>query len=225
MVADVSERRGVGLIKRHFGDRRNNRSELIPEDSSSQSVGNSALKGEKYVEMNTFQANCIAGTVAYDLFDKRRVPLALLANILGGPSLNSRLNLALREKHALAYSVDASYTPYTDAGLFTIYFGTDKSNIDQSLALIDKELSLLRNKLLSVNVLNAAKKQFLGQLAISGDNGENQCLAMGKSLLFYGEIESIGEIKEKIEAVDPSELLDIANELLDRDRMFTLVYS
>ncbi len=226
IVADISERRGVGLIKKHFGERLDNRISLGKENICDKTIPElTCLKGEKYVSMNTFQANCVAGTSAYNLFDNRRIPLALLTNILGGPSLNSRLNLALREKHALAYSVDASYTPYSDTGLFTIYFGTDKSNVDQSLSLIDKELSLLRSKALSVNVLNAAKKQFLGQLAISGDNAENQCLAMGKSLLFYDEIETIGAIKEKIEAVDPFELLEIANEIFDRDKMFTLVYN
>ena len=151
--------------------------------------------------------------------------MALLTNILGGPAINSKLNQTLREKHAMAYTVDASYTPYTDAGLFTIYFGTDKNNIEKCLSILDRELESIREKGFSEKALKASKKQLLGQLAIAMDNAESQCLSMGKSLLFYKKVEPIQEIREKILKINSAQLLEIAQELLDRKNMFTLIYS
>ncbi|MGE0091635.1 MAG: M16 family metallopeptidase [Bacteroidales bacterium] len=225
IVADISDARGESMVMKHFGGGSIvSATEHVAEGNPVQLVVLPEWK-EKRILRKTYQAHCVVGVPAFDLYDARRLPLALLTNILGGPALNSKLNLVLREKHAMAYTVDATYTPYTDTGLFTIYFGTDKSNIDKCLDILDKELFAIRSKELSPSFLKSAKKQLLGQLAIATDNAESQCLSMGKSLLFYGKVEPIELVREKIGKIDSVELLEIASGLLDRDKMFTLVYS
>lgn len=250
IVADISNERGVSLINRYFGERgslmASKPSELVAKsgerlvnsrtlagssvpllitDSTPSQVALSTPRGEKWVSKKTYQAHCVIGAPAYNLYDSRRLPLALLTNILGGPALNSKLNQVLREKHAMAYTVDASYTPYTDTGLFTIYFGTDKNNVEKCLSILDNELEAIREKGFSPTALKASKKQLLGQLAISMDNAEAQCLSMGKSMLFYKRVEPIEVIIEKILKIESAQLLQIAQELLDRKKMFTLIYS
>ncbi|MDP3452204.1 MAG: pitrilysin family protein [Bacteroidales bacterium] len=226
IVADITPERGAQLVERYFGKKENNGKapngieRCVERDIS-------ALPAEriKRVSRKTHQAHCVMGVSAYSLYNEKRMALALLSNILGGPALNSRLNHSLREKHALAYTVDSSFTPYTDTGLFTIYFGTDKNSIERCLDIVYKELDVLKNKELSPASLKAAKKQLLGQLAISTDNAESQCLSMGKSLLFYGKVEPIESIMERISAIDSQRLNMVAKEILDPERMFTLIYS
>ncbi|MFA6770248.1 MAG: pitrilysin family protein [Bacteroidales bacterium] len=235
IVANMSNERAMSLVNRYFGGGDNLLTWPSPKEleveskqlfSSSKSLlGPSISQPEKRVVKRTFQAHCVVGVPAYDLYDPRRLPLALLTNILGGPALNSKLNQALREKYAMAYTVDASYTPYTDTGLFTIYFGTDKNNIDKCLNILDNQLEVIRDRGFTPTALKASKKQLLGQLAISMDNAEAQCLTMGKSMLFYNKVEPIEVIREKILTIESSQLLQIAQELLDRNKMFTLIYS
>ncbi len=227
IVADIDEGKGATLVNRHFGRRENNgvapNGLKHPEDLSCavNSYAGEILRRPK----KNFQAHCVIGTSAYSMYNDNRIPLALLTNILGGPALNSRLNQSMREKHALAYTVDASYTPYTDTGLFTIYFGTDKGNIDKCLEIVGEEINLLKEMEIKPNQLKAAKKQLLGQLAIANDNAEAQCLAMGKSLLFHGKIEPIETVMEKIAAVDAAKLYEVSRQIFDGSRLFTLIYS
>jgi len=228
IVADISNKRGLSLVNRYFGERGNISPDAFIEGntlSNKPCVIALPFDSEKRVAKKTYQAHCVIGVPAYNLYDPRRLPLALLTNILGGPALNSKLNQVLREKHALVYTVDASYALYTDTGLFTIYFGTDKNNIDKCLNILDNELESIREKSFSPAFLKASKKQLLGQLAISMDNAESQCLSMGKSLLFYKKVESIEVLREKILKIESAQLLQIAQELLDRKKMFTLIYS
>lgn len=235
IVADISNDRGVALVNRYFGDKANLSSfpqlkdfEIVPNNAffnSKSLLTPSVLETEKRVSKKTYQSHCVIGAPAYNLYDHRRLPLALLTNILGGPALNSRLNQVLREKYGLAYTVDAGYTPYTDIGLLAIYFGTDKNNIEKCLHILDNELASIREKGFSPSFLKASKKQLLGQLAISMDNAESQCLSMGKSMLFFKRIEPIEVTREKILQIESDQLLQIANELLDRKKMFTLIYS
>jgi len=178
----------------------------------------------KKISKKTHQAHCVMGSPAYTYYDGRRVALALLTNILGGPALNSRLNQSLRERYALVYTVDASYTPYSDTGLFTIYFGSDKGSIDKSLGVVRKELDRLIGKDMSEASLKSAKKQLLGQLAIANDNAEARCLSMGKSLLVFGKTESMESIREKIWAVTVSDIRGVAEDILSKEKMFTLIY-
>lgn len=170
------------------------------------------------------QVNCIVGSRAYSLYDVRRMPLILLCNILGGPSSNSRLNQTLREKNALVYNVDCSYTQYSDTGSVLIGFGCEKGHLDKCLELIDRQVAHLRDVELSETALRAAKKQLLGQLAISSDNGEAQALSMGKSMISFGEILPDEEIRRRIAAITASELRQVACEVFAPEKLSTLIY-
>ena len=179
----------------------------------------------KEVARKSHQAHCIVGAVAYNTYDTGRIPLSLLTNILGGPASGSRLNMALREKNGLVYSVEAVYIPYADTGIFSIYFGCDKEDTGKCLSLIKKELDKLVAEPLSPAVLKAAKKQLIGQLSIAQDNAEAQCLSMGKSLLVYGKISNFEQMRSKIESITAQELQQVAREILNWERMNTLIYN
>jgi predicted Zn-dependent peptidase len=176
------------------------------------------------VERNTFQTHCVIGNLAYKIDDDRRLPLYLLNNYLGGPGMNSRLNMALRERKGYAYSIDSMYTAYTDTGNITIYFGTDKTLVEKCKDIILKELQQLREKPLSLLQLHKAKRQVHGHIAISSENNENYMLSMGKSLMIFNKIESLDETGRKIEAITPRQLTDIANDVLDAGRLSYLIY-
>lgn len=173
---------------------------------------------------DTFQAHCITGIPAYNASHKNRLGLILLNNLLAGPGMNSRLNMALREKYGYTYNIESNYTPYTDSGLFNIYFGTDKDKVQKSLTIIEKELKRLKENQLGVLQLSRAKKQLAGQLAISFENNSGLMHGMGKSLLLYDSVESVETIFKKIDALTSSELLSISNEILDMSRFSTLVF-
>lgn len=172
----------------------------------------------------THQSHVITGAKAYDMHSKKRIPLYLLNNILGGPGMNSRLNVALREKHGLVYNVESNITSYTDTGLFSIYFGTDPKNRDKAFNLVEKELSLLRNKKLSDTQLAAAKKQAIGQIVVSSENKEGLFLGLGKSFLHYDKYDSLPEIFRKIEAATAEQIQDVANEIFAPEQLFSLIY-
>jgi predicted Zn-dependent peptidase len=179
----------------------------------------------KVAAKKSHQGHCIVGCRAYSTYTGKRIQLSLLTNILGGPASGSRLNMSLREKHGLVYNVEAVYTPYSDTGIFSIYFGCDKEDIDKCLGLIKKELDKLVETPLSPAALKAAKKQLIGQLSIAQDNAEAQCLSMGKSLLVYGKISSFEQMRQKIESITAQELQEVAREILSWDRMSTLIYN
>jgi len=170
------------------------------------------------------QVHCVIGGPAYSLYRKERLPLILLVNYLGGPAANSTLNILLRERNALVYGVEAAYTQYEDTGLVTIYFGCDRENFDKCKSLVFKELSRIRNTLPSASALKTAKKQLLGQLAISSDNGEAQVLSMGKNLMVYGNIPDQAQIRAKVEAITPEEFRMAAEEIFNPDKLSILAY-
>ncbi len=176
------------------------------------------------LERNTYQAHCIIGNLAYKIDDKRRLALYLLNNYLGGPGMNSRLNMALRERRGYAYAIDSMYTSYSDTGNITIYYGTDKTLIEKCRDIILKELQMLREKPLSQIQLQKAKRQVLGHIAISSENNENYMLSMGKSLMIFNKIESLEETGKRIESITSKHLLDIANDLLDTGNLSYLIY-
>ncbi len=178
----------------------------------------------KNIDYDTYQSHCIIGNVAYNLHDERRLSLFLLNNILGGPGMNSRLNMSLREKNGFTYNIESNYNPYADTGVFTVYFGTDKEKIEKSIQLAHVEFKKLRDSKLGSIQLSKAKKQLIGQLAISSENNEAFMLNMGKSFLNFGKVESLLEIYQQIEAINSSQLLDIANEILDPKKLSTLIY-
>jgi len=173
---------------------------------------------------DTYQAHVMLGGNAYGLHDKKRKTLSLLNNILGGPGMNSRLNISLREKRGYVYNVESNVTAYTDTGLFSIYFGTDRQNIDKCLRLVNKELKLLKENKLSAMQLSAAKKQLMGQIGVSNDNHENISLSLGKSFMHYNHFNSMEETFRKIDSISSEDLLEVANEIFDENNLSQLIY-
>ena len=173
---------------------------------------------------NTYQTHCIIGNIAYKIEDERRISLVLLNNILGGPGMNSRLNLALREKHGLAYNIESFYAPYIDTGVFGIYFGTDKENLEKSISLVHKELKRIKNQKLGILQLQRAKRQLFGQIAISFENYSILMLTIGKSYLLLNKVDTLETLNTKIQLISSEQLQEIANEILNFNDLSTLIY-
>jgi len=172
----------------------------------------------------THQSHVIIGGKAYHMYDEKRIPLFLLNNILGGPGMNNRLSISLREKHGLVYTVESNITNYTDTGLAYVYFGTDPKNKDKALSLVNKELKKMRDVKLTDSQLFAAKKQIIGQLSVSSDNRESLFLGLGKSFLHYNRYDTLPEVFERIGQVTTSQILDVANEIFSPDNLSYLAY-
>jgi len=182
------------------------------------------VPGNKRIKMKTFQNHCVIGNIAYNAQDEKRMGMVLLNSILGGQSMNSRLNLSLRERNGIAYNVESNYTPYSDTGQFNVYFGTDKENLEKAIRLVKKEFKLIREKRMGNLQLSKAKKQLIGQIAISSENRDDLMLTLGKSFLLYNKVDSLPEIYKKIEGISDSLILDIANEILDEQTQSMLIY-
>ncbi|PWD99244.1 M16 family metallopeptidase [Marinilabilia rubra] len=175
-------------------------------------------------ELDTFQSHITIGNIAYDLENPKRLGLSLLNNLLGGPGMNSRLNIALREKNGIAYNIESIYSPYYGTGVFSIYFGTDQQNIDRSLRIARRELGQLRKTKLGQMQLQKAKRQLKGQITISSENKENLMLNIGKSFLLYNKVDSLEDIYKKIDNLTAMNLLEIANEIFDEKQLSYLIY-
>ena len=185
----------------------------------------SAEPFDKTMNKRNHQANCVIGALAPSLYQEReRLATVLLCNILGGPASNSILNSVLREKNGWVYGVECGYTQFADTGLVAITLGCDKANLEKCLKAIDKEIGKLQAEPLSDRKLKAAKKQLLGQLAISSDNGETQCLSMGKGLLAYGKISSGKENRSLVEGITAEEVRDMAVRIFDKEKISKLIY-
>jgi len=168
---------------------------------------------EKSVTKHTHQTHCIIGGRAYGIGEANRLPLALLVNLLGGPSANSLLNVSIREKHGLSYNIEASYTPYGDTGIVAIYFSSDHTNAERCIELIERELQRLRTEPLTTRRLSMAKKQFIAQLAISSESNESYMLGAGKSLLTHKQVDTMEEVYAKIRSLTARQLTDVAEEI------------
>lgn len=178
----------------------------------------------KIENKNTHQSHCLIGNVAYNMYDKKRRSMILLNNIVGGMGLNSRLNLNIREKYGLTYSIDSNYTSYSDTGLFSIYFSSEKNNCEKVIQLIQKELKKLQNNKLGINQLHQAKQQLKGHIALAQENKANLMLSLGKSYLYFDKVDSNNLIFDKIERITANEILEISNEIFNRDSLSTLIY-
>lgn len=186
---------------------------------------NNANRFDKTLNKRNHQANCVMGGLAPSLYQEReRLATVLLCNILGGPASNSILNYVLREKNGWVYGVECGYTQYADAGMVAISLGCDKHNLEKCLEATWKEIRKLQENPLSERKLKAAKKQLLGQLAISGDNGETQCLSMGKGLLAYGKITGDRKTKDLVDAITAEDVCEMARTIFDPDRISRLIY-
>ena len=179
----------------------------------------------KQVKRSTTQSLCAMGKPAYELKSKNRIPFFMLVNILGGPGLNSRLNLALREKYGFVYSIDANYSAFTDTGLFGIYFGTEPRQLNKSIDVVNKELQRLRQTPLGTLQLHRAKEQIMGQLAMAEENNVSLMLMMGKSLLDLDRIDSLETIFNQIKKVQASELRSISNEIFQEESLSLLKFT
>lgn len=176
------------------------------------------------VHKETHQAHVMIGSRGYNAYDDKCTALYLLNNILGGPGMNSRLNVSLRERRGLVYTVESNLTSYTDTGAFCIYFGTDPEDVDTCLKLTYKELKRMRDVKMTSSQLMAAKKQLIGQIGVASDNNENNALGMAKTFLHYNKYESSESVFRRIEALTAEGLLEVANEMFAEEYLSTLIY-
>lgn len=174
---------------------------------------------------DTAQAHVLMGGRSYSLHHPNRRVLNLVNNILGGPGMNSRLNISLREKKGYVYNVDSTTTAYSDSGIISIYFGCDKQNLDKCIALVSKELKRLKTQRMTSLQLSMAKKQLIGQIGVMSDNHENVALSLGKSFLHYNHFNSLEEIFNRIDSISSDQILEVANEIFDENNLFRLIYN
>ena len=188
------------------------------------SVGKEIAGQTIVMQKNTHQAHVMIGTRAYDVNDSRRMPLYLLNNMLGGPGMNAKLNLALREHNGLVYTVESTMVAYGDTGIWSIYFDCDEHDVKRCLRLVRKELDKFMQKPLSEAQLKAAKKQIKGQVGVACDNRENFALDFGKSFLHYGWEKNVDRLYEQVDEITAEQIQAVAQELFDKDRLTTLIF-
>lgn len=226
----LSEERRVKSEETTFGDRREsqfNSPEAQAQFNIQHSTFNTqhSFEGQTIVmQKNTHQAHVMIGTRAYDVNDSRRMPLYLLNNMLGGPGMNAKLNLALREHNGLVYTVESTMVAYGDTGIWSIYFGCDEHDVKRCLRLVRKELDKFMQKPLSEAQLKAAKKQIKGQVGVACDNRENFALDFGKSFLHYGWEKNVDRLYEQVDEITTEQIQAVAQELFDKDRLTTLIF-
>ena len=225
IVADIDEKAMeksvLKLVKKHFPDY------VASQETAAGEVAMSFVSEQFDMTLSkrNHQANCIIGGLAPSLYqDRERLATVLLCNILGGPANNSILNSVLREKNGWVYGVECSYTQYSDTGIVAISRGCDKNNLDKCVKATYKEISKLQEEMLSDRKLKAAKKQLLGQMAISGDNGETQCLSMGKALLAYGKLNTGKETRQMVEGITAEDIREMARTIFAPSNLSKLIY-
>ncbi len=211
----------VKLLSKSTSDfpKREPQSERKPKEKIPQYIPKKIIQ-----EKGTHQAHVMIGNRAYDIHNKKRIALYLLNNIIGGPGMNARLNVSLREKHGLVYSVDSSMVNYSDTGLWCAYFGCDSRDVSSCLELVRKELDKVIKKPLSSRGLSLAKKQILGQISIACDNRESFALDFAKSYLHYGWERDIFQLIQDIEKVSIQDILEVALEVFSPSDMTTLIF-
>ena len=225
IVADIDEKAMeksvLKLVQKHFPDY------VASQETAAGEVAMSFVSEQFDMTLSkrNHQANCIIGGLAPSLYqDRERLATVLLCNILGGPANNSILNSVLREKNGWVYGVECSYTQYSDTGIVAISLGCDKNNLDKCIKATYKEISKLQEDMLSERKLKAAKKQLLGQMAISGDNGETQCLSMGKALLAYGKLNTGKETRQMVEGITAEDIREMARTIFAPSNLSKLIY-
>lgn len=217
-VGDVPIQKVIRRLESDFGSLQHSSKMVLPK-------GFSGYKPFKIRSKEAnFQSHVMVGSIApgYDNEDRRS--MTLLTNILGGPALNSRLILSIREKYGYSYNIEASYSPFADTGYWSIYFGTDQKYIDKTLKLVYKELKLMREQELTTIQLKKAKEQLKGHLALSFDSNSGLMLGLGKSLLLFNQIDSVQEIFNAIDELKSSDLQEVANKYFNEDGISELIY-
>ena len=179
---------------------------------------------ELHVKKDILQAHCIIGNRAYSAKDPKARTLILLSNLLGGPGMNSRLNLGIREKYGFTYTIESNYTTYCDTGVWSVYFGTEPQSVKKTIKLIYKELKKLREVKLGPVQLQKAKQQLIGQLAIAQENNCNLMQSIAKSYQAFGKVESIEDTNQKIMAITAEDIQEVAQEIFREDQLSTIIY-
>jgi len=182
------------------------------------------LPQELMTEKGTHQAHVMIGNRAYSAHEPRRMALYLLNNLLGGPAMSARLNVVLRERHGLVYSVDSTMVNYSDTGVWCVYFGCDPHDIKKCRRMVRKELDRIMTRPLSATQLNAAKRQIKGQIGVAVDNRESFALDFAKTFLHYGLQKDIASLFKKIDAVSADDIMQAANDIFPHDRLTTLTF-
>ncbi|MDB5011422.1 MAG: putative Zn-dependent peptidase, partial [Mucilaginibacter sp.] len=206
------------LADKYFGN--------IPANSALKSrITPSVHKPGKYIFAKQIsQTHCVIGNRAYSSSHLNKNGLLLLNNWLGAGGMSSRLNLEIREKHGIAYTIESNYTPLTDTGIFSIYFGTDSEKAGKAARLVHKELKKLRDKKLGTLQLHQAKEKFIGQIALAEENRMSLIITMAKSLVDFNYVDTLEQVFAKINAVTAEQLLEISNEVFDDNQMITLLF-
>lgn len=186
--------------------------------------GSQIHKFDKSISRHTHQIHLLLGCQAPDLFDDRKVAFSLLNNIIGGPAMNSRLNVAVREKYGFCYTIESQYVPFTDTGLFYIYAGVDSGATERANELIFRELRRLAKEPLTGTQLRAAQRQYIGQMAINNDSALNEMQSIGKAYMNYDRVDTIEEMSRDIMALTPDDILAAADALLQPDSFSRLIY-
>ena len=217
-VGNISTDKLVRLCERHFG------SVNLTEGTRRREPFHGYRPQTRTVRKSSSQTNVVTGGPAYDFRHPKRLPFMLLTNILGGQGQNSRLNMSVREKMGLAYTVEAYFNPFSDCGLFSVYFGCDAHERDHCLSLVHKELEKLKRQKLGTMQLYYAKKQYIGQIALAQESKLNELLASGHTALFYDEVANMDENIQTLEKITAEELCDTANEIFNLNRFSTLIF-
>jgi len=219
VVGDFKSKKLFHLLEKHFLEVPNNQPIITPEKFISSSPF--SIRSQE----SNFQSHGNIGGIApgYDN-EKERRALMLLTNVLGGPALNSRLTLAIREKYGYTYSIEANYTPFQEVGYWNIYFGCDQKYVDKTLKLVKKELKKVRENAFSTINLHRAKEQYKGQIALSMESNSGQMLGFGKSALIFNEIQSVQEVYQAIEEITSEDILSVANQYFEESKISQLIY-
>ncbi len=215
---DYTFKKVIKLADKYFGSITANhtkKNRLIPPANAG---------GKHIIHKPISQTHCIIGNQAYSSSHKNKTGLLLLNNLLGGMGMSNRLNLEIREKHGIAYTIESNYTPLTDTGIFSVYFGTDAEKIDKAARLVHKELKKLREQTLGTLQLHQAKQKFIGQIALAEENRMSLIISMAKSLIDFNYVDTLPQLFEKINNVTAEQILAISNEIFDDSKLITLLF-
>ncbi|MBR9833217.1 insulinase family protein [bacterium] len=217
-VGAFSEKRLKETLEKHFNApiqrKRNHQRETFE----------TYRKVEQSIQKDHYQSHYICGNMAYSTVEDKKNGMILLNNLIGGPAMNSILNMEVRERLGYTYNIESNYSIYSDCGLFSIYLGTDQQYLDKTIAVVNKALKKLRENKLSVRKLSQAKKQIIGQMALGRENNQALMLSYGKSLMVHNRISTLEEIIAKVESITAQEVLTIANEILNTNNFSHLAY-
>jgi predicted Zn-dependent peptidase len=218
-AGNISAEKLQTMLEKHMGSFKLNAKKLEREKVKSYHFEHRVEKKDIH------QVHFLMGMPAYDFEHKMRPALSLLNNVIGGPAMNNRLSMRIREKHGIAYHVDSNYSPFSDTGIFTVYLGTDKENLKKSKELIWQVLNEFKKERMSVRALSDAKKQIIGQIALAQDSGSAIMFNIAKSLMLFNRIDTLEELFEKIHEISAADCHHVAGEIFDAKRSCSVTYT